>query len=155
MSFPLTSCPKGHERASQRFLEAVGSCGASTDAGGNTFWSARDLMPLMGYNGVNSWQWFYGNAIKRAEQAANNVGLTCQFMRSHKVVSRPQGGTVERADVHLDRMAAYLVAMNGDPNKPEVAHYPRQLPPPFGKRPNVQPCSPSSCTMHQYCRFTL
>lgn len=103
---------------------------ARTDAEGNAFWSARDLMPLMGYNGVNSWQWFYGNAIKRAEQAANNVGMTCQFMRSHKVVSRPQGGTVERADVHLDRMAAYLVAMNGDPNKPEVAaatpaNYPR------------------------------
>jgi len=42
-------------------------------------------------------------------------------MGSHKVISRPQGGTTEQKDVHLDRMAAYLVAMNGDPNKPEVA----------------------------------
>lgn len=94
---------------------------ARTDAEGNTYWSARDLMPLMGYRGVNSWQWFDGNAIKRAEQSAKNVGLTCQFMRSHKVIKRPQGGTTKRADVYLDRMAAYLVAMNGDPNKPEVA----------------------------------
>lgn len=94
---------------------------ARTDAEGNAFWSARDLMPLMGYRGVNSWQWFDGNAIKRAEQSAKNAGLTCQFMRFHKVIKRPQGGTTKRADVHLDRMAAYLVSMNGDPNKPEVA----------------------------------
>lgn len=100
---------------------------ARTDAEGNAFWSARDLMPLMGYTGVNSWQWFYGNAIKRAEQAANNVGLTCQFMRSHKVVSRPQGGTTERADVHLDRMAAYLVAVLRNPAK---HHKATALPPP-------------------------
>ena len=33
---------------------------------------------------------------------------------------RTVGGSI-RKDVHLDRMAAYLVAMNGDPNKPEVA----------------------------------
>ncbi|MBG9293178.1 hypothetical protein I4J06_11020, partial [Corynebacterium diphtheriae bv. gravis] len=26
-----------------------------------------------------------------------------------------------RSDFHLTRFAAYLVAMNGDPNKPEVA----------------------------------
>src|SRR5699024_9804118 len=46
---------------------------------------------------------------------------TCNFNDVVKVVEREGRGGVERKDVHLDRMAAYLVAMNGDPNKPEVA----------------------------------
>lgn len=136
---------------------------ARTDAEGNAFWSARDLMPLMGYA---AWREFT-NPLYRARKSAKNAGLTCQFMRFHKVIKRPQGGTTKRADVHLDRMAAYLVAMNGDPNKPEVAAaqvyfamqtrraelggvgsaeaeltiYPRLLPPRCA-RANLQPCSP-------------
>lgn len=37
------------------------------------------------------------------------------------VSHRKDTGGRPGADYHLDRMAAYLVAMNGDPNKPEVA----------------------------------
>lgn len=94
---------------------------ARTDAEGNAFWSARDLMPLMGYRNVNAWQPFRANVINRAEKTAENTDMTCHFTHVSEVVNRHQGGTVERKDVHLDRMAAYLVAMNGDPNKPEVA----------------------------------
>lgn len=47
--------------------------------------------------------------------------MTCNFTRSRKVVQREGRGGIESTDWHLDRMAAYLVAMNGDPNKPEVA----------------------------------
>lgn len=54
------------------------------------------------------------------EKTAVNTGATCAFMGSHKRVKAGEGYT-QRKDVHLDRMAAYLVAMNGDPNKPEVA----------------------------------
>lgn len=46
--------------------------------------------------------------------------MNCAFVESHKRV-KAGTGTTDRADFHLDRMAAYLVAMNGDPNKPEVA----------------------------------
>ena len=46
--------------------------------------------------------------------------MTCAFMVSHKRVKAGSGYT-NRKDLQLDRMAAYLVAMNGDPNKPEVA----------------------------------
>ena len=53
-------------------------------------------------------------------KAAENTGATCAFVESHKRV-KAGTGTTDRADFHLDRMAAYLVAMNGDPNKPEVA----------------------------------
>lgn len=89
---------------------------ARTDAEGNAFWSARDLMPLMGYT---TWQKF-NVPLNRAEQSAKNVGMNCSFNHLVKRTEREIGGSVRR-DVHLDRMAAYLVAMNGDPNKPEVA----------------------------------
>lgn len=90
---------------------------ARTDAEGNAFWSARDLMPLMGYR-----EWRNLNVpINRARKTAENTGVTCKFVQSHVVVERDGRGSVEYPDYHLDRMAAYLVAMNGDPNKPEVA----------------------------------
>ena len=84
---------------------------------GAEYWSARDLMPLMGYTGVGAWGNFSGNSVRRAEQSAQNTGMTCLFRH---VTKKGTGGRPS-ADVHLDRMAAYLVAMNGDPNKPEVA----------------------------------
>ncbi|MDK8836931.1 MULTISPECIES: hypothetical protein [unclassified Corynebacterium] len=59
--------------------------------------------------------------MTRVRKTADNTGLTSQFTDVCEVKPRLQGGTTERKDVHLDRMAAYLVAMNGDPNKPEVA----------------------------------
>lgn len=114
---------------------------ARTDAEGNAFWSARDLMPLMEYRGVNAWQPFRANVIRRAEKSAENTGMTCSFTPVSERAEREIGGSI-RKDVHLDRMAAYLVAMNGDPRKPEVAAATSANYPPFSKRPNLQPCSP-------------
>lgn len=87
-----------------------------TRAGGVEFWSARDLMPLMGYS---SWRNFLV-PLERAKQSAVNQGhdVTSHFAGSRKV-SRGRGPA--QFDVELSRFAAYLVAMNGDPNKPEVA----------------------------------
>ncbi|MFW9156275.1 phage antirepressor KilAC domain-containing protein [Corynebacterium striatum] len=81
---------------------------------GTEFWSARDLMPLMGYG---TWERFQ-NPLERARKSAENQGQGDQFRRSAK---SPETGGRERIDFHLTRFAAYLVAMNGDPNKPEVA----------------------------------
>lgn len=81
---------------------------------GTEFWSARDLAQLMGYV---KWQNFE-NALNRAIKAAENqkMDVTSLFTRSSKKTGgRPQ------EDYELSRFAAYLVAMNGDPNKPEVA----------------------------------
>lgn len=82
-------------------------------------WSARDLMAAMGYS---RWENFLV-PLARAQKAADNLGYAVahHFLRSQKVVQRPQGGGVASDDVHLTRFAAYLVAMNGDPNKVEVA----------------------------------
>lgn len=73
-------------------------------------------MPLMGYAG---WREFT-NPVNRARKSAQNAGITCSFGQRTKRANRKIGGSLY-TDFHLDRMAAYLVAMNGDPNKPEVA----------------------------------
>lgn len=86
---------------------------------GAEYWSARDLMPLMGYA---AWREFK-TPLTRAMKTAENQGIVLEshFGGSPKMVDRPQGGGRPRDDFHLSRFAAYLVAMNGDPNKPQVA----------------------------------
>lgn len=81
---------------------------------GSEYWSARDLMPLLGYD---NWQNF-AQALDRAKLAVEAQGndVTRLFTdASKKTAGRPQ------ADVELTRFAAYQVAMCGDPRKPEVA----------------------------------
>lgn len=97
---------------------------ARTDAEGNAYWSARDLMTLMRYT---AWRRFT-NPLTRAIKTAENTGMNCAFNVSVKRI-KAGNGTSDRTDYHLDRMAAYLVAMNDDSNKPEVTAGTR-LPPP-------------------------
>lgn len=83
---------------------------------GTEFWSARRLQGLMGYS---EWK-NLAPALARAMQSASNTGVDVElhFAGSRKT---PEGGGRPREDYELSREAAYLVAMNGDPNKPEVA----------------------------------
>ncbi|MCZ9631350.1 phage antirepressor KilAC domain-containing protein [Rhodococcus sp. BH5] len=81
---------------------------------GTEFWSARDLMPLLGYP---TWQHFLP-AIGRARSSAENQG---QDIATLFTVDREKGGGRPREDFQLARFACYLVAMNGDPRKPAVA----------------------------------
>lgn len=85
-----------------------------TSAEGSDYWSARDLMVLMGYDRWENLR----SAIDRAQAAALNQGhnLTGLFRGATK-----NSGGRPREDFYLSRFAAYLVAMNGDPRKPEVA----------------------------------
>lgn len=83
-------------------------------ADGREFWSARDLMPLLGYD---RWENFVA-AIDRAMVAAAVQGRDAdQLFRG---VTKKGDGRPQR-DVELARFASYLVAMNGDPRKPQVA----------------------------------
>jgi len=82
---------------------------------GTEYWSARDLMPLMGYARWNE----FLNPINRAFKTAENQGHDVEnlFRRS---TEKGTGGR-PREEIYMVRFAAYLVAMNGDPNIPEVA----------------------------------
>jgi DNA-damage-inducible protein D len=79
-------------------------------------WSARDLMPVMGYGA--DWRNFVA-AIDRAKVACRNTGADPEsnFGDATKVAQRGPAA----ADYRLSRYAAYLVAMNGDPRKKEIA----------------------------------
>ena len=83
---------------------------------GSEYWSGRELMPVMGYA---KWEHFE-TPLNRAMRSAENQGIdrAINFPRSRKV-SGSRGPA--QVDFELTRFAAYLVAMNGDPNKPEVA----------------------------------
>ncbi|OBK09050.1 phage antirepressor KilAC domain-containing protein [Mycolicibacterium conceptionense] len=86
---------------------------------GREFWSARELMPLLGYE---KWERF-ADAIGRAKIAAHNSGYVVaeQFPGAGKMVELGSGASRRVDDYHLSRYACYLVAMSSDARKPEVA----------------------------------
>lgn len=90
-----------------------------TDAFGREYWLGREMQPLMGYEG---WRRFE-DAIERAIRAAKNSGTYSEaaFLQVTQLVEAGNLGPQERREYHLSRYAAYLVALNGDPIKPEVA----------------------------------
>lgn len=81
---------------------------------GTEYWSARDLMPILGYP---TWQHFTP-AISRAILAAEAHGHNRHDLFT---VDLEKSGGRPREDFQMPRFACYLVAMNGDPRKPEVA----------------------------------
>lgn len=87
---------------------------------GIEFWSARDLMPLLGYG--KKWQNFE-TVIKKAMTACTETGniIEQHFTDASKSSAMPHGGEREVKDYYLSRFACYLIAQNGDPRKPEVA----------------------------------
>lgn len=84
------------------------------------YWSARDLMHVLGYK---TWSNFEV-AIRRAKDACAKSGypVTDHFVGAGKKVSTGSGAVREINDILLTRFACYLVAQNGDPRKPQIAH---------------------------------
>lgn len=86
---------------------------------GSEFWSARALCNTVEYE---TWRNFAA-AIERAKVAIENTGesVNSHVVAANNLVPRPQGGSVSREDFELSRYGAYMVLMNGDPRKPEIA----------------------------------
>jgi hypothetical protein len=86
------------------------------DKQGNEFWNARELMPLLGYPRWNDFK----ASIDRAM-----VSLSVQHGQNE--VSKHFSGAIlktngrPKENYKLSRLASYLIAMNGDPRKPEIA----------------------------------
>ncbi len=89
------------------------------DSKGGEFWSARDLMSVLGYS---EWRKFCG-VIERAKEACKTSGQSSQyhFVGADKMVLTGSGANREIEDFLLTRYACYLIAQNGDPRKPQIA----------------------------------
>ena len=79
---------------------------------GEVYWLASELMERLGYGG--NMKLFY-KAIKRANKTMD--GLNIDPFSNISKIDRPDGSE----DYKLTRFASYLVVMNADPRKPEVA----------------------------------
>ncbi len=90
-----------------------------TAPNGQDCWNAREMMPILGYE---TWRRFM-DAVSRAKQACEESGriVAHHFVDSGKMVGTGSGATRRIEDMILSRYACYLVAMNGDPSKPEIA----------------------------------
>ena len=116
----------GPEQATQSPFESI----RRFREDGSEFWSARELMGLLGYE---KWERFEG-VLDRAKISADAQGdwlpgagnpireVQEGHFRDASIETTSGKGKLQlAADVHLSRFAAYLVAMNGDPRKPEIA----------------------------------
>ena len=87
---------------------------------GAEYWSARGIQSLLGYT---QWRRFE-DAIKRALTSCKQSGNepSHHFAGAGKPIEGGKGAVQTVNDYHLSRFACYLIAQNGDPRKPEIAH---------------------------------
>ena len=95
-----------------------------TNSQGDDFWIGRDIFPVLGYATWDS----FTSVIQRAEASILSTGGEPSHHIRHttKLVRVGSGAKRRVGETFLSRGACYLIAMNGDPTKPEVAgaqHY--------------------------------
>jgi DNA-damage-inducible protein D len=103
-------------------LRIVFEVGRSDDAfeefaqdNGTRYWFARDLMTMLGYE---SWDSFR-KAVQRAMTALDALEIQHEDTITPTKRIDEHGSSLQ--DYKLSRFGCYLVAMNGDPKKPQVA----------------------------------
>lgn len=89
------------------------------DENGVEYWEARALLPILGYE---KWE-KAEEVIGRAARACINSGqdVDNHFHRTGKMVAIGSNTVRKIVDYKLDRYACYLIAQNGDSNKPEIS----------------------------------
>ena len=87
-------------------------------ASGKEYWLAREIYPVLGY----TWEGFDG-VLTRAMDACSGVGIVLEnhFRQTSTMVVLGSGAKRNVVNYFLSRAACYLIAINGDPSKPEVA----------------------------------
>lgn len=86
---------------------------------GRPYWMARDIMPILDYR---DWRDFR-EVIDRAKASCENSGnfIADHFVLQPEKVEIGSGAMRERENFALSKYACYLIAMNGDTSKPEIA----------------------------------
>lgn len=102
-------------RSTIESLEALRRVGSN----GQEYWMAREIHPVLGYP---VWDKFEP-VIERAaiSFSANKLDPSHHIAQSSKMMGLGMGGKREGIDYFLSRAACRLIAMNGDPAKPEIA----------------------------------
>lgn len=83
------------------------------------FWYARDLMVLLGYEQWRNFENVINHAIESCE--TSQIEPLDHFLETAKMVALGSGAQRQVKDYMLTRYACYLIAMNGDTNKEEIA----------------------------------
>jgi DNA-damage-inducible protein D len=81
---------------------------------GSRFWHARDFMSMLGYDSFDTFE----KAINKAIRACSTLNIP--LVDAIRPIEREINGAQER-DYRLSRFGCYLVAINGDVKKPQVA----------------------------------
>jgi DNA-damage-inducible protein D len=86
---------------------------------GEDFWMGRDLQTALGYK---TWENFE-NVIRKGMSACEGSGVRVEyhFLDTTKEIEAGKGAKGARGDWYLTRYACYLIAMNGDSSKAEIA----------------------------------
>jgi DNA-damage-inducible protein D len=101
-------------RSTMEHLEALKHVTATR----KEYWLAREIYSALGY----TWEGFDG-VITRAMDACSGVGIIPENHFRHTLTMVVLGSSAKRNVVNyfLSRAACYLIAINGDPSKPEIA----------------------------------
>jgi len=89
-----------------------------SDAQGNEYWRARELMGALGYTGTGVWKNFL-RVITEARNVAQSQGYDGEILFSD--VGKKSNGGRPSQDYFLSRLACYLVAMSAEGSKSQVA----------------------------------
>ncbi len=83
------------------------------------YWLAREINVTLGYP---NWREFEA-LLERAGESLrqNGVDPSHHFVLTHKLMEGGKGSQRPGDDYFLSRSACYLIAMNGEPSKPEIA----------------------------------
>ena len=92
---------------------------AQQTEGGIEYWLARDLQHLLGYDEWRNFTAVISKAKTACEVSAHQA--SDHFVDVNKTIAMPKGAEKEVIDLMLTRYACYLIAQNGDPQKPEIA----------------------------------
>lgn len=92
---------------------------AARTEGDITYWMARDIQPLLDYA---RWENFE-SVIEKAKTSCKNSDQPIEnhFREVTKMVTIGSGTAREINDIKLTRYACYLIAQNGDSQKPAIA----------------------------------